>query len=177
MGFSHSRQSHTTAYLLLFLLIASTALYYLFNNAYEVWSLTAYPILAILTYYFLTQPLYVAFLVIFTLYIYEKKKSTEAAIRGFIASVFIMVGLDLTGAPFAFPAILNVNGHFLLSSITNTGTAPYADFQIASLLAGPSGNVNFWIDLFVHAILPVILVMIGFLVARPKMFVQIVERA
>ena len=148
-----------------------------FNNTYEVWTLTASPILAVRAYYFATQPIYIGFLVLFTLYIYEKKKSPEAAIQGFFASLFVMIGLDLTGAPFAVPAILSLNGHLYLSSIANTGTAPYADFQLISLLAGPSGNVTFWPDVFVHVVLPIILVMIGFLIARPKMFVQIVERA
>jgi len=148
-----------------------------FNNTYEVWTLTASPILAGPRILFCdTADLHRGPSPFHTVHL-RKEEIARSGNPGILRESFRHDRTRLTGAPVAVPAILSLNGHLYLSSIANTGTAPYADFQLISLLAGPSGNVTFWPDVFVHVVLPIILVMIGFLIARPKMFVQILERA
>lgn len=167
----------TKAILLLFAIIGSIVVFYLVNNVYETWALTANPVLALFAYYFLTQPIYDLFIGIFTYEIYKEDESFESALKGFVGAIMITVGLDLTGLPFAFESILTPNGTIVLQP--NTGTSPYADFVLANWMANAfnQGIVNLGIDLAVHLILPIIFVVGALAIVRWNMFVALVERS
>ena len=139
-------------------IIGDIVAFYLVNNSYVIWAETANPALALFAYYFLTQPVYDLFLAIFTYEIYREDESLESALKGFVAAVMILVGLDLTGLPFAFLSILNPSQSIHLQQ--STGTSPYADFTLANWMANSfnHGLVNIWNDLIVHVVNPKILV-------------------
>ena len=165
----------TKGFALLVAIVGSIFIYYFANNAYEAWSETANPILVVIFYYFGTQPIYDLFMGLFTYEIYKEDESVESALKGLAGAIMITVGLDLTGLPFAFPSILNPSQTVTLQ--TSLAASPYADFALARWLAGPSGVVGFWLDLFVHVILPIILVSGALLLVRWNMFVELVERS
>ena len=160
---------------LLSLIVGSTFFWYLINNPYEQWTETANPILSLLVYYFGTQGIYIGFIGLFTYEIYKEDRSIESGLKGFVGAIMVTIGLDLTGVPFAFPSILNPSGGITLQP--SLGTSPYGDYTIARWLAGPSGHVNIWIDLFVHVILPILLIVGALAIVRYKMFVDLVEHS
>ena len=167
-------ESRTKALLLLAIIVGSTLIWYWANNFYETWAETANPLAGLSAYYLGTQGLYIGFIILFTWTIYKEDESIESAIKGFVGALLITIGLDLTGLPFAFPSILNVNQTVTLQP--SMGTSPYADYQLAKWIAGPSGVVTFWNDLFVHVMLPIILVVVALVIVKPNMFVELVSR-
>ena len=171
MSNSDSKQ----AYLILAAIAVFDILAYFANNPYEVWTLTAAPLPALLAYYFLSQPIYIGFLALFTYSIFKQDESLSSAVRGFVAAVLAMIGLDIMGLPYAVMSITNIQG--TLQLISNAGLTPFGDWIIIAYIAGPSGVITFLNDFFVHVILPMILLAVSFFVARPKMFVDIVERS
>jgi len=150
---------------------------YTFNNAYEVWTImTALPILAILAYYFASQLMCRLPSDFHAVHLREEEIS-----RGRNSGILSQSFQNDRTRPdrCALCSSLDPESQRSSESLDHRQYwyTPYADFQLISLLSGPSGIVNFWTDLFVHVAIPIILVSIGFLIARPKMFVQIVERA
>ncbi len=163
------------AYLILGAIVAFAFIAYFVNNPYEIWSENASPFLALLIYWFASQPIYIGFLLLFTWQIYKEDESLGSAIRGFIAAVLAMIGLDIIGLPYAVMSITNVSQ--TLTLIANPLITPFADYQIISWIAGPSGIVTFGNDVFVHIGLPIILVVASYFIAKPDMFVSIIERS
>ncbi len=163
------------AYLILGAIVAFVFIAYFANNPYELWSENASPFLALIAYYFFTQPIYAAFLLLFTYQVYRDDESLGAAVRGFSAAILAMIGLDITGLPYAVMSITNPAQ--TLTLVANPLVTPFADYQIISWIAGPSGIVTFGNDIFVHIALPIILVVASYFIAKPDMFVSIIERS
>ena len=53
----------------------------------------------------------------------------------------------------------------------------FADWQLTNLLAGPSHIITFWNDVTAHILIPIGLIFLAFFIAKPAMFVEIVERS
>lgn len=163
------------AYVILIAIAVFDILAYVLNNPYETWSLTAPIALALIAYYYFSQPIYVAFLALFTYEVYKDDESLGSALRGFMAANLAMIGLDIMGLPYAVMSILNPTSTLTLSP--NPGLTPFGDWILIATIAGPSGVVTFMNDIFVHVILPMILLIVSFFLARPQMFVEIIERS
>jgi hypothetical protein len=147
---------------------------YFANDPYEIWSLTAPAWQSLLAYYFATQPIYAAFLILFTYQVYKQDESLGSAIRGFVAAVLAMVSLDIMGLPYAVMSLTNPHSTLLIDR--NAGLSPFADWIIINYFAGSAGIVTFMNDVFTHVGLPIILIVAAYFIARPGMFVQIVAR-
>lgn len=166
---------HGKAYLLLVAIIAFAFAAYFVNNPYELWSANTSPFLALIAYYFFSQPLYLAFLGLFTWETYRSEGSFGSALRGFTAAVLAMIGLDIMGLPYAVMSITDPSATIPL--VANPLITPFGDYQFISWIAGSSGIVTFANDVFVHIGLPIILLLASFFIAKPDMFLSIVERS
>ncbi len=118
--------------------------------------------------------MYDLFLFLFAYTIYKQSDTFDAAIRGSIASVLALIGGDVIALPYSMYSILTLGGRFTL--VSNPALSPFGDFQVIRALAGSSGLVTFWIDFSAHVIIPIILLTIALVLAKPKWFLAIVER-
>jgi len=161
------------AYLVLASFIAAAILAYVLNNDYVLWS--ALPgtnsILIVLAYYF-GQPLYDLFIFLFAYNVYKSDKSLGSAIRGTIASIIVLVGLDIMSLPHVTGSILSFNG--TLTLVPNPLLTPFGGYQLIRFIAGPSGVVTFWNDFGSQVIIPILLLSAALFIAEPHWFIEIV---
>jgi len=163
------------AYALLGAFTAYAFLAYFVNNAYENWTVNANPVLVLAVYYGPSEPVYLAFIILFAYTVYQEEESTESAIRGIAASIFALVGLDLMSIPYAVSSITSLSGTLVL--LNNPLLSPFGDYQLINAIAGASHVVNFLNDFGVHVLIPVVLLFFALLLAKPHWFIEIVERS
>jgi hypothetical protein len=152
----------------LFLLITvSGFIYYLLNNEYSLWAYTtgANFWLAVLAYYFLSQPIYVLFL-----WLMHGKYGG----RGFLAAILFMVASDIMSLPHSIPSLWQAGEATPLPSDANL--APYGDWQLGRFLA-VGGVLTFEQVIFIYVILPTLLNLVAFLAVKPKAYTELVEHS
>jgi tetratricopeptide (TPR) repeat protein len=161
------------AYLVLASFIAAAILAYVLNNDYVLWSAlpSTNSILIVLAYYF-GQPLYDLFIFLFSYNVYKTDKSLGSAIRGTVASIIALVGLDVMSLPHVTSSILSFGG--TLTLVPNPLLTPFGGYQLIRFIAGPSGVVTFWNDFGSQVIFPVLLLGAALVIAEPHWFIEIV---
>lgn len=164
----------------IFLFVAITGLtfaFYYVDNFYASWAINPSTnwFLAVLAYLFLSQPIYDLTLILFTYVIYEQSgRESSAAVRGFIAAVFILIALDILSVPHSAQSLFSVSATTMLPNDPNL--APYEDWQILHALA-PNGIITFWDDIICYVVIPTILNIGAFFLVSPEIYAQLVEEA
>ena len=152
--------------ILIFGLITLTGIgYYVLNNYYDAWALNPGTnwFLALLVYYFLSQPLYLLVLYFF----YDKYGAT-----GLLAGILVMVSLDISSVPHSLPSVLP--GHTTLIP-NDPNLAPYADWQLGRLFANHAGVIGFWQLIVLYVVIPTVLDLIALVLVSPDTYEDLVE--
>ena len=145
--------------------------YYITNNSYDAFvsnpatdTSPIYLLLNLAIYYFLTQPIYILVLIL----MYDKFKGP-----GILAAILLTVGLDIQSVPHSVNSVWPGQTTLIPNS---TNLAPYADWQLANAMSS-HGEIGFLPLLFLYVILPAILELLALIIARPKVFDELVIRA
>jgi len=140
--------------------------YYVLNNYYDAWAVNPGTnwFLALLVYYFLSQPIYLLVLYFF----YDKYGAT-----GLLAGILVMVSLDISSVPHSLPSVWP--GHTTLIP-NDANLAPYADWQLGRLLAN-HGVIGFWPLILLYVAIPTILDLIALVIVSPDTYEDLVESA
>lgn len=141
--------------------------YYALNNYYDAWAMDPGTnwFLALLVYYFLSQPLYLLVLYFF----YDKYGGT-----GLLAGIFVMISLDISSVPHSVPSVLP--GHTTLIP-SDPSLAPYADWQIGRLFGDSQGVIGFWHLIVLYVVIPTFLDLIALVLVSPDTYESLIESA
>ncbi len=156
-----------TRSIIIFALITLTGVgYYILNNYYDSWAFNSGTnwFLAVIVYYFLSQPLYLLILYFF----YDRY-----GVTGVIAGILVMVSLDISSVPHSIPSVLP--GH-TTPIPSDPSLAPYADWQIGRLLAN-NGVIGFWPMIILYVAIPTLLDLVALLLVSPDTYEDLVEGA
>jgi len=141
--------------------------YYVLNNYYDAWAVNPGTnwFLALLVYYFLSQPLYLLVLYFF----YDKYGAT-----GLLAGILVMISLDISSVPHSLPSVWPDHTTLIPN---DANLAPYADWQLGRLLANHEGVIGFWRLVILYVAIPTFLDLIALVLVSPDTYEDLVESA
>ncbi|MCL4519781.1 MAG: hypothetical protein M1587_11360 [Thaumarchaeota archaeon] len=151
--------------IIIFILITISGIgYYVANNFYDSWAASTGTnwFLALLVYYFASQPLYLIFLYL----MYDKFD-----FKGLIAAILLMISFDIMSLPHSVQS-LSLGQTTLVPNDPNL--APYADWQLLHAMSA-HGIVGFWQLMLVYIAIPTVLDFLALVLVNPEVYEELVE--
>lgn len=140
-------------------------IFYLVNNAYSGWAFDPSTnwFLAIVAYYLVTQPIYVAFLWLMV---------DKYGPKGLVGGILLTIAFDIMSLPHSVPSVLSQAVPVPLTSDLNL--SPYPDWQLARALS-VDGMITFFAGVFLYIVIPTVLDVVTLLIVKPRGYKKIVQ--